>query len=470
MEFIKRAKTLFTNLAFLKVFVANLITIIIILTGLSLYDHAGKTNLENGVVENKVIVADIANNRLVAGEFYNKDSQSKSLSSDILKKLAGKTEEGLKGISDKPAVPQKATKKSFRAPALSPEDQKKNKIVILIDNLGLSKSITLDALKLPTNITLGFSPYANNLQEWLEHAVYQGFEVMINLPMQPTDYPIDDPGPYALLHNLSGYENLKRLNWVLNRTDKAVGLYSSEGEIYSNSRANMTPVFEKLKEMGQIFLYGGDRNAKVLRNIADNMQLEYANNSLIIDRVLQSQEIKSNFYKLESIAQIRGSAVGIMRAYPMNIKLLKEWMANLQANKNLIVVPISNLFKAADPGSTASQQPAPAEDHQEDSNKGNATTDQPINEQSNTPNPSEQNTQPENAKEDTHKPDSKAINTTSYNSVDTPIIPTENQQKQLQQKEEATVLIAKKAEQIQTPETPPTQSATATATKAIGTN
>jgi polysaccharide deacetylase 2 family uncharacterized protein YibQ len=464
MEFIKKVKTLFTNPAFLKVFVANLVTVVMVGTGINLYNRAGKDNLENGVTEHKVIVADIANNRLSVGEFYNKDAQSKSLSGDILKKLAGRTEEGLKAIADKPAVPQKAVKKNFRAPALSPEDQKKNKIVILIDNLGLSKSITLDALKLPTNITLGFSPYANNLQEWLEHAAYQGFEVMINLPMQPTDYPIDDPGPYALLHNLSGYENLKRLNWVLNRTDKAVGLYSSEGEIYSNSRANMTPVFEKLKEMRQIFLYGGDRNAKVLRNIADNMQLEYANNSLIIDKILQSQEIKSNFYKLESIAQIRGSAVGIMRAYPMNIKLLKEWMANLQANKNLIVVPISNLFKVQEQNPIESEQPAAKDSQQNDHSKeGGEAVEQPNTDEHGDSNQhGEQNTQSLQIEE------TKAVSISQGGATPTPTPALENHQQQAPVAEEPAVIIARKAAQIQNHDSIIEQSSATSTTKAAG--
>jgi polysaccharide deacetylase 2 family uncharacterized protein YibQ len=381
MKFFARLKELFTNRAFLKVFFANVATLFFILLGISIYNSAGENSLEEGLAGNKIIVADLANSRLTLGDFYSRDTQSKSLSGDILKKLAGKTEEGLKSVSDRPAVPQKPVRQSFRASELTPEYQKKNKIAILIDNLGLSKSITLDALKLPTNITLGFSPYANNLQEWLEHAVYQGFEVMLNLPMQPADYPIDDPGPYALLHNLSGYENLKRLNWVLNRTNKSIGLYSSEGEIFSNSRANMTPVFEKLKEMRQIFLYGGSRNAKVLRNIAENMQLEYANSSLIIDKILQSQEIKNNLYKLESIAQIRGSAVGVMRAYPMNIKLLKEWMANIENNKNLIVVPISNLFPpkenlASDLGTTSENNDTANETNEQETTTDNSDSDE----------------------------------------------------------------------------------------------
>ena len=52
--------------------------------------------------------------------------------------------------------------------------------------------------------------------------------------MQPTDYPVNDPGPYAMINNLSKGENVSRFNWIATRSDKIAGYYTNEDETFSN--------------------------------------------------------------------------------------------------------------------------------------------------------------------------------------------------------------------------------------------
>ena len=69
-------------------------------------------------------------------------------------------------------------------------------VALIVGGLGMSERLTLEAIEtLPPEVTLSFAPYANDLQGWIDRARAAGHEVLIELPMEPFDYPNNDPGP-----------------------------------------------------------------------------------------------------------------------------------------------------------------------------------------------------------------------------------------------------------------------------------
>ncbi len=265
---------------------------------------------------------------------------------DTLKKeeLAKQYQEAAAKNQEKEEVAEKAKEvEVFRAPPLPEEDKSKNKIVIIVTDLGLSKSLTLEALQLPKSFTLGFSPYANNVDEWVDQAVSKGFETLINLPMQPIDYPVNDPGPYALLQNLSIGENLSRLDWVLSRSKKLVGVYSNPNETFSSTRTNLLPVLENLKKQRKIFAYGNVGNDQSLSSLTSSIASEYTPVHINIDEELNESKITNNLLRLEGLATSKGYAVGFINPYPMTIKLVNHWLDELD-KKSAVIVPLSNIF------------------------------------------------------------------------------------------------------------------------------
>jgi uncharacterized protein len=208
--------------------------------------------------------------------------------------------------------------------------------------------MTLEAMQLSKNFTLGFSPYANNVDEWIDQAVSKGFETLINLPMQPIDYPVNDPGPYAMLQNLSIGENLSRLDWILSRSKKIVGVYSNANETFSSSRANVLPVLENLKKHRKILAYGNITNDQSLNSLSSSIGNEYSAVNINIDEELNEAKISSNLLRLEGIATTQGFAVGYINPYPMTMKMVNEWMEGLD-KKTTTIVPLSNLFDPITP-------------------------------------------------------------------------------------------------------------------------
>ena len=79
------------------------------------------------------------------------------------------------------------------------------RIAIVIEGLGIGANSTAEALaKLPAAVTFAFSPYGTDLERWVARARGEGHEVLLQVGMEPFDYPDNDPGPQTLLTSNHG--------------------------------------------------------------------------------------------------------------------------------------------------------------------------------------------------------------------------------------------------------------------------
>ena len=107
--------------------------------------------------------------------------------------IAGLSQPGSNGplpmIAPDGRVPAQAYARPFRPNG-------KPRVALIVGGLGLNAVTTRAAIeRLPPEVTLSFVPYADNLQSWIDQARAQGHEVMLEMPMEPTGYPDNDPGP-----------------------------------------------------------------------------------------------------------------------------------------------------------------------------------------------------------------------------------------------------------------------------------
>ena len=78
------------------------------------------------------------------------------------------------------------------------------RIAIIVGGLGISASATAEALaKLPRPVTLAFAPYGADRRAARNARARRGHEVLLQVPMEPFDYPDNDPGPQTLLTSLA---------------------------------------------------------------------------------------------------------------------------------------------------------------------------------------------------------------------------------------------------------------------------
>ncbi|MBT4017112.1 MAG: divergent polysaccharide deacetylase family protein [Alphaproteobacteria bacterium] len=221
------------------------------------------------------------------------------------------------------------------------KEKKSGRVALIIAGLGLSKTQTQAAIQqMPGAVTLSFAPYAKNLGEWILEARAAGHEVILEVPMEPKDYPNNDPGPHTLLTSKGPDDNIKNLNWLLSRFPGYVGVTNFLGEKFTANEEAMMPILQYLKKRGLMYLDSKASRKSVGARLAKEIKMPRAYNTRFIDREASRVSIDARLFELERIAKSTGASVGIGFPYPVTLERLKAWMADIE-KKNIVLVPLS---------------------------------------------------------------------------------------------------------------------------------
>jgi polysaccharide deacetylase 2 family uncharacterized protein YibQ len=215
------------------------------------------------------------------------------------------------------------------------------RIAILVEGIGLPDGVTMDVIKgLPASVSVACGAYGRNLQEWILKARSAGHEVLLQIPLEPENYPATDPGPHTLLTTLPPEENLKRLQWLMSRYTGYVGLTNHMGAKFEATQASLAPVLEEVKARGLLFVDDGSVKASTGGQIASSIGLDYSVADVQLDG-----DVAKGLAELETLAKQKGSAIGVVSAKPATIKQIADWAAKLEA-KGIVLVPVSAAIHA----------------------------------------------------------------------------------------------------------------------------
>jgi polysaccharide deacetylase 2 family uncharacterized protein YibQ len=214
-------------------------------------------------------------------------------------------------------------------------------IAIVIGGLGVGAAKTSDAImKLPPAVTLAFTPYGSDPGKLVERARAQRHEVLLQIPMEPFDYPDNDPGPQTLLTTLPPEQNLDRLFWHLSRFQGYAGIANFMGARFVVTDAAMQPIVREAAKRGLGYLDDGSAPRSVASAQAEGQAMPFARADFNIDAVPTSVEIDRALAKLESLAKERGTAVGIASALPISIERIAAWTRSLES-RGILLVPLT---------------------------------------------------------------------------------------------------------------------------------
>jgi polysaccharide deacetylase 2 family uncharacterized protein YibQ len=221
----------------------------------------------------------------------------------------------------------------------------KPRIAIVVSGLGLNLDGTLDAIdKLPGPVTLSFAPYGKTLDRTVSVARASGHEVFLEVPLEPFDYPDNDPGPDTLLTGQAPRDNLGKLFHVMSRFTGYVGLINNMGARFTASGADFAPVMEELGARGLGYLDDGSSNRSLAPQLAQANRVPFARVDATIDANPARGPIMKALADLEKKARQSGSAIGIVSALPVSIEAVTDWAAGLGAD--IEIVPASALMGA----------------------------------------------------------------------------------------------------------------------------
>jgi len=220
------------------------------------------------------------------------------------------------------------------------------RVAIVIEGLGIGANSTSEALaKMPAPVTFAFAPYGTDLERWVARARGEGHEVLLQIGMEPFDYPDNDPGPQTLLTTLSAEQNTDRLHWFLSRFQGYVGVTSLMGARFTATDQALAPILREIGKRGLIYL-DGSTSRSVAGQVAGAQSVPFAKADAALDAVPAAAEIDNALARLEATARSRGFAIGAASALPVTIDRLSQWIKTVDA-RGITLVPISAVASRA---------------------------------------------------------------------------------------------------------------------------
>ena len=214
-------------------------------------------------------------------------------------------------------------------------------VAIVVAGLGVGAAKTADAImKLPPAVTLAFTPYGSDPTKLAERARAQRHEILLQLPMEPFDYPDNDPGPQTLLTTLEPEQNLDRMYWQLSRIQGYAGIANFMGGRFVVTDAAMQPVISEAAKRGLGYFDDGSSPRSVAPSLAAGQAMPFAKADSTIDAVPTSVEIDRALAKLEALAKERGIAIGVASALPISIERIAAWVRALESH-GIMLVPLT---------------------------------------------------------------------------------------------------------------------------------
>jgi uncharacterized protein len=215
------------------------------------------------------------------------------------------------------------------------------RIAIVVSGLGIGAGGTTEALtKLPGPVTLGFTPYGTDVERWVARARGEGHEVLLQVPMEPFDYPDNDPGPQTLLTALRAEQNVDRLHWFMSRFSGYVGITNYMGARFTATDQAVAPVVREAAKRGLIYFDDGSSPRSLTGQIAIASNAAYAKADIQIDLVPTPSEIDAALARLEALARERGFAVGVATSLPVSIDRISQWSKAGEA-RGIVLIPLS---------------------------------------------------------------------------------------------------------------------------------
>ena len=268
-------------------------------------------------------------------------------------------------MEDSPFGPLPIVATDGRSPMTAyarPFEAKDNRPRIAVVVAGLNVGVTTTKLalaRLPGPVTLAFAPFASDAQASVDAAREAGHEVLLEVPMEPLDFPESDPGARALMVAASSDENIRRLNWSLSRFTGYVGNTNLLGARFMSEEASIESLLKETARRGLIFVDNGTNRSSLALTAARHAGASIATGTLVLDDVQNREGVDKKLAELEAEARRSGTAIGVASAFPVTIARIAVWAESAEM-RGFALVPISTLASKPAPASPSAPAGRPA--------------------------------------------------------------------------------------------------------------
>ncbi|MDX5592159.1 divergent polysaccharide deacetylase family protein [Pseudovibrio sp. SPO723] len=220
------------------------------------------------------------------------------------------------------------------------------RIALVLNGIGLNETMSAMALdNLPSEVALAISPYGTDLDNWMSKARRNDNEVLLQIPMEPFDYPDNDAGPHSLLTKAASAQNADKLSWLMARTTNYIGLVNFMGQRFLSDNAALSLFMSEVNDRGLMFVDAAGSARSASKDVAMQTDTPFVQVDVVIDEDLDKSSIESRLLQVESLARSNGLAIASATTYPVTLRELERWTRSLE-DRGLTLIPISAAIAA----------------------------------------------------------------------------------------------------------------------------
>ncbi len=221
----------------------------------------------------------------------------------------------------------------------------KYRAAILIDDLGYDLQVAIQLIALQEPLTFAILPGERYSKIIAEKVTKTGYEVLLHQPMEPLDYPKNNPGKRAILINMTSAQVKAMLLKNISDIPFVVGVNNHMGSKVTENEPKMQEVMDILKEHNLFFVDSRTSNKSVAYKTAKKMGLRAAYNQVFLDNENNLEYIKKQLDLAAKIAMKNGRVVAIGHCERKETLLaLQEKLPEFK-KMGIIIVPVSQLVE-----------------------------------------------------------------------------------------------------------------------------
>lgn len=217
------------------------------------------------------------------------------------------------------------------------------KLAIVIDDLGRSLKSAVDFASLDIPLTFAVFPKLSESHAVAGYFISRQRDIMLHMPMEPRDFPAQNPGPGAIFMGMDAQELQQEVLEDLASVPGIIGINNHMGSRLTADSQKMDQVMATLKGRNLFFLDS--------RTIADSVAYKSAlkagipalQRDVFLDNDRDVEKILDQFLVLIEIAKVKKQAIGIGHPYPETLKALTK-VSEIADSAGVEIVPVRNFL------------------------------------------------------------------------------------------------------------------------------
>jgi polysaccharide deacetylase 2 family uncharacterized protein YibQ len=216
-------------------------------------------------------------------------------------------------------------------PKPQPPPDARGKLAILLDDGGQRLNLVPVAANLPAEIGFAILPFLPKSSETAVALHKAGHEIWLHLPMEPENYPANDPGPGAILMSMTPDELRTTLHSAINNIPHAIGVNNHMGSRATADLKTMTWIMQDLKSRGMAFIDSRTTVHTVAEEAAQAQGVPTNRRHVFLDNERSAAAIRTQLEEAIYRSRMEGEIIAIGHLDPVTVDVLSQELPALSA-------------------------------------------------------------------------------------------------------------------------------------------